>query len=105
MTCKIFYSNIIIIIQLIANSVSLLPKSTILNKIWQKLHRMTPTHTARAADLSHVTDRQTNRQTDTMNIGNNSLHLKHSMQPNNTDTVQTNDKKIICSHQSVKNNL
>jgi len=33
--------------------------------------------------LSHVTDRLTDRQTDTANIGNNSLHLMHSMQPKN----------------------
>jgi len=31
--------------------------------IWQRLHRMTPAYTARAADLSRVTDRQTHRQT------------------------------------------
>jgi len=51
--------------------------------IWRRLHRMTPrtrhaAYTARsAADLSRVTD----WQTDTANIGNNSLLLMHSMQP------------------------
>jgi len=45
--------------------------------IWQRLHRMTPrtrhaAYTARAAaDLSCVTDRLTDRQTDTANIGKN----------------------------------
>jgi len=34
-----------------------------------------------AADLSRVTD----RLTDTTNIGKNSQHLMHSMQPNNVD--------------------
>jgi len=50
--------------------------------IWRRLHRMTPRtrHAAygarAAADLSRVTDRQTDA-----NIGNNSQHLMHSMQP------------------------
>jgi len=56
--------------------------------IWRRLHGMTPrtrhaVYTARAAaDLSRVTDRRTDRLTDTANIGNNSQHLMHSMQPN-----------------------
>jgi len=33
------------------------------------------------AELSRVTDRPTDRRTDSANIGNNSLHLVHSMQP------------------------
>jgi len=37
----------------------------------------------RHAQLSHVTDRLMDGQTDTANTGNNSLHLMHSMQPNN----------------------
>jgi len=51
--------------------------------IWQRLHWMTPrtrhmAYTALAAtDLSHVTD----GQTDIVNIGKNSLHVMHSMQP------------------------
>jgi len=51
--------------------------------IWRRLHRMTlctrhVVYTAHAAaDLSRVTD----RQTDTMNTDNNSQHLMHSMQP------------------------
>jgi len=41
-------------------------------------------YTARAADLiRRVTDRLTDLGTDTVVIGNNSLHLMHSMQPNN----------------------
>jgi len=44
-----------------------------------------PVHTANTAcaatDLSHVTD----RQTDTANIGKNSLHLMHSMKTNNNN--------------------
>jgi len=43
------------------------------------LHWMNPAHTARAADFSRVTD----WQTDTANIGNNNLHLMHSIQPKN----------------------
>jgi len=35
------------------------------------------------AELSRVADKQTDRLTDTAHIGNNSLHLMHSMQPNN----------------------
>jgi len=42
--------------------------------IWQRLHWMTPAHTSRA-ELSCVTYRQTDWQTDTPHIGNNSLHL------------------------------
>jgi len=51
--------------------------------IWRRLHRMTPhtqhaAYTTRAAaDLSRVTD----TLTDTANIGKNSQHLMHSMQP------------------------
>jgi len=41
-------------------------------------------HAARAAaDLSHVTD----RRTDTANIGKNSQHLMHSMQPNDSQAA------------------
>jgi len=43
--------------------------------IWQKLHQMTPLNDP------HCTRRVTDRRTDTANIGNNSLHLMHSMQP------------------------
>jgi len=39
-------------------------------------------HTPRAAaDLSRVTDGETDRLTDTANTGTNSQHLMHSMQP------------------------
>jgi len=34
-----------------------------------------PAHIARAAELSRVTDRQTDCRTDAAHIGNNSLHL------------------------------
>jgi len=40
-----------------------------------------PAHTARAVEVSRMTDRLTDRLTDTARIGNNSLHLIHSMQP------------------------
>jgi len=56
--------------------------------ISRRLHGMTPrtrhaAYTARAAaDLSRVTD----WQTDTANIGNNSQHLMHSMQPKKLET-------------------
>jgi len=54
--------------------------------IWQRLHRMTP-HTLHAAEFSRVTDRLTDRltnlRTDTAIIGNSSLHLMGSMQPEN----------------------
>jgi len=60
--------------------------------IWQKLHRMTPTHNACASDLSRMTDRLTDEQTDTANIGNNSLHLMHLMQPKNVTQYLLYDK-------------
>jgi len=45
-----------------------------------------PAHTARGAHCTRrrrfkPRDRQTDRQTDTINIGKNSQHLMHSMQP------------------------
>jgi len=43
------------------------------------LAKAAPNDPARAAELSRVTD----RLTDTAIIGNNSLHLMHSMQPKN----------------------
>jgi len=54
--------------------------------IWQRLHVPNdPARTVCAAEFSRVTDRLTDRltdlQTDTAIIGNNSLHLIHSMQP------------------------
>jgi len=49
---------------------------------WPHAHDMQCTLHVPLADLSCVTD----RQTDTVNIGKNSLHLMHWMQPNkNTD--------------------
>jgi len=53
------------------------------NVIWQRLHRMTPTHcTRRLVELrDRQTDELTDLLTDTAIIGNNSLHLTHSMQP------------------------
>jgi len=47
------------------------------------MHMAHGVHCTPAADLSHMTDRQTDRLTDTANIGNNSLNLMHSMQPKN----------------------
>jgi len=48
--------------------------------IWQRLCECT-THTVSHSWVAWQTD----RQTDTADIGNNSLHLMHSMQPNNSD--------------------
>jgi len=47
--------------------------------IWQGLHQMTQ-HSE--AELIEPRDRLMDGQTDTVHIGNNSLHLMHSMQPN-----------------------
>jgi len=69
--------------------------------IRRRLHPMTPrirhaAHTARAAaDLSRVTD----RLTATANIGNNSQHIMHSMQPKTAVYVKT---VCIMSIMSVK---
>jgi len=62
-----------------------------------KAARNDPTHTARVVyctcrrrfkprdrQTDWQTDRQTDRQTDTANIGKNSQHLMHSMQPKNS---------------------
>jgi len=46
--------------------------------------------TLAAADLSRVTD----RQTDTANIGKNSQHLMHSTQPNNCRSVSLSFEDI-----------
>jgi len=43
-----------------------------------------PAHTVRAAEC-RMNDRLTDWLTDTAIIGNNSLHLMHSMQPKTTD--------------------
>jgi len=48
--------------------------------IWRRLHRMTCAHGTRRRRLK-PRERQTDRLTDTANVGKNSLHLMHSMQP------------------------
>jgi len=48
-----------------------------------------------AADFSRVTDRPTDRLTDTANIGKNSLLLMHSMQPKNETRVRYRLRVLI----------
>jgi len=58
-----------------------------------------PGHTARSAELGRVPDRLTGRltdlQTDTAMIGNNSLHLMHSMQPKNSVEIKSIDVNSV----------
>jgi len=55
------------------------------NVIWRNLHRITP-HTVHAPPpTSRVTDRLTN----TAIVGNNSLHLVHSMRSKNQTKYET----------------
>jgi len=49
--------------------------------IWQRLHRLTPAKWSRVQPHDRQIDGWTDWQTDTTHIGNNSLHLMHSMQP------------------------
>jgi len=57
--------------------------------MWQRLHRMTsrtpkaPPQSLAAWQTDWLTDGPTDWQTGTANIGNNSLHLMHWIQPNN----------------------
>jgi len=72
--------------------------------IWQRLHRVTP-HTLHAPPSSAAwqtdwrTDWKTYGQTDTAIIGNNSLHLVHSMQPNTSRTSMTS--QLLYLHASI----
>jgi len=60
-------------------------------------HTRHAAYTARAAaDLGGATDRLTDRQTDPANIGRNSEHLMHSMQPKNMNSLTEEAEVCVC---------
>jgi len=87
--CDVNVMNLLSVSVSVVSSLMLLPSSALAVKqeakvIWQRLQQMHRTHCTyrRVEPHDRQTDGLTDWRTDTAIIGNNSLHLMHSMQPN-----------------------